>query len=252
MPHVELQQALLAVSTGSVALRHAARAQGFTPFLDLPEGFTTHAVLAPLRRLQAILGGQEPLVTLAPAIRAKRAPRATAARSGIPKPVDLGGLDRRLPRVPDNRMSRGRPDPQLEASNCRALLLEVIRRAAYDWVLYRGSSKLPNRLLAESAYQWLFVEEPGSVAWVNRSKHGKELMAFVAICSQLDIDPDRMRATVRTMTERDIMGAGRPAERRRGKAGDEVAHGDDLRVFDVDVDLLPVFDCMFAPEPLGG
>jgi hypothetical protein len=166
--------------------------------------------------------------------------------------VDLGGLDKRLSKLLDNRMSRGRPDPQLEASNCRALLLEVIRRAAYDWVLYRGSSKLPNRLLAESAYQWLFVEEPGSVSWCNRGKHGKELTAFAAICSQLDMDPDSVRSTVRALTERDIMGAGRPAERRRGKAGDEVAHGEDLRVFDVDVDSLPVFDCMFAPEPLGG
>lgn len=251
MPHVELQQALLAVSTGSAALRYAARAQGYAPLLELPEDFASNAVLAPLRQLQLLLGGQPVAGRKEPSARAKRALRAVA-KAGLPKPVDLRGLDRRLPRVADNRMSRGRPDPQLEASNCRALLLEVIRRAAYDWVLYRGSSKLPNRLLAESAYQWLFVEEPGSVSWVNRGKHGKELTAFMAICSQLDIDPDRMRATVRTMTERDIMGAGRPAERRRVKAGDEVANGDDLRVFDVDVDSLPVFDCMFAPEPLGG
>lgn len=249
MSHTELQRALRGVSIGAAALRHAAHAQGIAPLLDLPEGFTGHAVLAPLRQLRALLGVQEAQPrTGRGGARGRHAARPGTPRLAIPRPVDLGGLDKRLPRILDNRGA----DPQLEASNCRALLLEVVRRAAYDWVLYRGSSKLPNRLLAESAYQWLFVEEPGSTLWTNRSKHGKELTAFVAICNQLDIDPDRVRATVRTMTERDIMGAGRPAERRKGKAGDEAAHGDDLHVFDVDVAALPVFDCMFAPEPIGG
>lgn len=248
MPPTELQQVLAAVSYGSTALQHVARAQGFESRVKVPPLFFTQAVLSPLRQLQALMGAPVPS-RRKPAIRARRPSRSGLAKSGIPKPVDLGGLDQRLPKVQDNRNVRGRPDPTLEASNCRALLLEVIRRAAYDWVLYRGSSKLPKRLLAESAYQWLFVEEPSVATYAIRSKHGKELTAFVVICGQLDIDPERVRGTIRAMTERDIMGAGRPAERRKSKTGEDIVHGDDLRVFDVDVDSLPVFDCMFAPEP---
>lgn len=251
MDILALQRAVEAVAMGSAALRYAAVAAVAAGHTELSEGLATRVLLGPLLQLEKLVDeGISPIKK-----PVARVPRKVVARAkkpaarGLPKPVDLGGLDHRLARLSDNRART--PDSQLESSNCRALLLEIIRRAAFDWVLYRGSSKLPNRLLAESAYQWLFVEEPESAAWRLRESSGKGLTSFIAICGQLDIDPERVRATVRLMTQRDIMGAGRPAERRKGK-GDEAMHGDDLSVFDVDVDSLPVFDCMFSPEPLRG
>lgn len=258
--HDELQQALQVVLQGSTAVQYAATARSIAPSTQLASDFTTRAILGPLRLLADLVCPGAPLPAKklpTPRVRrkptARRVSRAVTTKAGLPKPVDLCGLDRRLPwRAVDNLVLNDGMDPQLEASNCRALLLEIIRRAAFDWVLYRGSSKLASKMLADSAYQWLFVEEPESTTWPIRQRNGKELTGFVTICGLLDVDPDRVRSTVRAMTERDIMGAGRPAERRKGKAGEEAMHGDDLKVFDVNVDELPLYDCMFAPEPLGG
>jgi hypothetical protein len=155
-------------------------------------------------------------------------------------PPDLKGFDLRT------NLYGVEPSQALESSACRALLLEVIRRAAYDWVLYRSSSKLPNRQLAESSFIWLFVETPESATGELRHRNGKDLTGFVNICDLLEIDPEKVRAKVRTMTIRDIMGAGRPAERRKHKgSSDDAMHSDDLRVFDVDVDALPTFDPLY-------
>lgn len=251
---IQLRRALQVVSQGASAMRHAARAQRASSKAGLSPDFMRRALTAPLSMLAGLVC-DEPL----PQVRVQRAPvrRARMKRAvplpskgrGLPKPVDLGGLDTRLRMgLVDNRPDR--PDPQLEASNCRALLLEVIRRAAFDWVLYRTSSKLLNRQIAESAYVWLFSETQSSPMWSLRKRNGKELMGFLTICSTLDLDPEQLRNTIRRMTERDIMGAGRPAERRKYKNGEEAVHGEDLPVFDVDVDALPLHDCMFAPEPL--
>lgn len=105
-------------------------------------------------------------------------------------------------------------DVVMEASKCRALLLEVIRRSAHDWVLYRNTRR-PERAFALDAYVWLFEEEPGHPNWELRQREGEPLMAFLTICELLDLDPDTVRRRVREMTIRDIMTAGRPAERRR-------------------------------------
>jgi len=116
------------------------------------------------------------------------------------------------------------PDPHemvLEASKCRALLLEVIRRAAHDWVLYR-STRRPERAFAADAYTWLFEEEPGHPDWERRKTEGEPLLAFVTICELLDLDPKTVRDRVRKMTPKDIMTAGRPAEHRRGGQVDGV------------------------------
>lgn len=105
-------------------------------------------------------------------------------------------------------------DLDRESSACRALLLEVLRRAAYDWVLYRQSSKLDMRGYAMSAYNWLFEEEPGTEEYVARVRAGKELTAFVSICELLDMDPDNVRNHVRKLTSKDVVSVGRPAEQR--------------------------------------
>jgi hypothetical protein len=104
----------------------------------------------------------------------------------------------------------------MAASRCRALLLEVIRRAAHDWVLYRNTRK-PERAFARSAYIWLFQEEPGHPDWELRKKEGEPLMAFLTICECLDLDPEVVRRRVRQMNVKDIMAAGRPAETRKVK-----------------------------------
>lgn len=107
-------------------------------------------------------------------------------------------------------------EEMLSASRCRALLLEVIRRAAHDWVLYR-STRRPERAFAQSAYVWLFEEEPGHPDWELRQREGEPLMAFLTICECLDLEPEAVRYRVKRMTVRDIMAAGRPAETRKVK-----------------------------------
>jgi hypothetical protein len=253
----QLRQALQAVSNGASAMRHVALARKSM----LAPDFLSRALAVPLTLLADLVLHEAELPAL-PQVervvhthvrrpRVKRAPQPRIVREGLPRPVDLKGLAKRLSTgLVDNRLDY--PDPQLEASNCRALLLEVVRRAAFDWVLYRTSSKLVNRQLADSAYNWLFVETPNSPMGSLRERNEKELTSFLAVCAVLDLDPERVRDTARAMTERDIMGAGRPAERRKARGGEEGTNCEDLNVFDVDVDSLPIFDCMFAPEPIGG
>jgi len=126
-----------------------------------------------------------------------------------------------LPQIPEGRPSLpcreddiDTHDEALKASRCRALLLEVIRRAAHDWVLYRTTSKLELRQLALGAHTWLFEERPGHPWWALRHKEGEPFLAFLNICETLDLSPEKVRSRVREMTVRDIVTAGRPAERR--------------------------------------
>lgn len=246
----QLQQAVQAVASGAELLRVAAMVRAFSPSAVLSEGLVGQALLDPLSSLLNVVKLDTPPARGRPRSAPRRAPKAGAKKSRFPAPVDLKGFGLRA-RLwgDDGRPESGKVDKQAEASNCRALLLEVIRRASFDWVLYRGSSVLQKRMYAESAYNWLFVEEPGTPLWETRVRSGRELTAFVTICELLDIDPDLLREQVRTLTHRDIMSAGRPAERRKHKNGDEAAHGDDLRVFDVDVDSLPVFDTLYTMNP---
>lgn len=110
-------------------------------------------------------------------------------------------------------------DPQ-ESSRCRALLLEVVRRAAHDWILYRTSKRLPMRQVAEEAFTWLFEEEPGHPWWAMREKSGCTLMSLLNICEQLDLEPEYVRERIRKLTVQQIMLAGRPAERRSSQRDD--------------------------------
>lgn len=105
-------------------------------------------------------------------------------------------------------------DAVMDASRCRALLLEVVRRAAYDWVLY-SNTRRQERQFAQSAHIWLFEEEPGHPVWEARQRVGEPLLSFLSICELLDLDPETVRDRIRGMTTQDIMTAGRPAERRR-------------------------------------
>lgn len=113
-----------------------------------------------------------------------------------------------------------------EVNGCKTLLLEMIRRAAYDWVLYRGSRRMLQKSLAEQAYRWLFLEVPGSPDWNERQREGKHITSFVSVCEGLDLDPEKTRSHIRQLTPKHVMSVGRPAEYRRrdvfsSRAGDE-------------------------------
>jgi len=74
----------------------------------------------------------------------------------------------------------------------RALWLKVIIRAIYDWVTYKDSTKVEKKKFAESADIWLFQES-------------LLFNSFENVCRQLDIDPVRIRAKVKTMTKEDVL-----------------------------------------------
>ena len=248
----QLQLALREVSDGATAISHAGRASDAAPTVRVSADFTYTTVTGPLARL-ALLLGDDPRPPRARRPRKRRQARKPAlqalAPGQLPAPPDLNGLDLQSAWDPDERPYSLDSDPLLESSSCRALLLEIVRRASYDWVLYRTSSKLANRLLADNAFHWLFVEEEGTPAWKQRELNDKELTGFVAICDALELDVNQVRKRIRSLTERDIMGAGRPAEKRKHKvSADEIMHHDDLNVFDVDVSSIASYDPMFASE----
>lgn len=115
-------------------------------------------------------------------------------------------------------LPRRERDPALvqqEINGCKSLLLEVIRRAAYDWVLYRTSTRIVYRKLAEQAFHWLFNEKPGHPDWKEREESGKHITGFVAICNALELDPDAVRIHIKKLTPKNVMSVGRPPEYRR-------------------------------------
>jgi hypothetical protein len=108
----------------------------------------------------------------------------------------------------------------IDGSQVRALMYELIRRAAHDWVLYRTSTRLELRDLAHDAYIWLFEEEPDQPIWEVRKRDGKLLTSLYCICEVLELDVEFVREHVRQMTPKKIKTAGRPPERRKKQAED--------------------------------
>jgi hypothetical protein len=106
-----------------------------------------------------------------------------------------------------------------EISGCKTLLLEIIRRAAYDWVLYRSSRKMAHKVLADSAYTWIFVEDCDHPDWRERSAEGKALTSFDSICMHLDLQPEVVRSYIQKLQPKNVMSIGRPAEYRRADGG---------------------------------
>jgi len=52
----------------------------------------------------------------------------------------------------EEEVSAWEPNSPRDVSRCKALLLEVLRRAAHDWVLYRQHKRMQLRVLADDAY----------------------------------------------------------------------------------------------------
>lgn len=119
------------------------------------------------------------------------------------------------PYVPTRHALRDPRDGHEQGVLAKALLLEVILRAASDWVLYREHQRMMYREWANDAQIWLFEEEPGHPNWRERSGSGKALTSFVSICEVLDFDPDLVREHIRKLTPQRIVSMGRPAEYRR-------------------------------------
>lgn len=104
-----------------------------------------------------------------------------------------------------------------EPAGCKMMLIEIIRRAAHDWILYRTSTRLNQKQIAEEAYEWLFNEEPGTPMWVERATSKKEITSLFGICEVLGLEPDVVRAYVRRLTVKEILSTGRPPTYRRQK-----------------------------------
>jgi hypothetical protein len=102
-----------------------------------------------------------------------------------------------------------------DVAQFRALLLEIIRRAAYDWVMYRNNRRLMLKRVAEDAYVWLFVEAPGHPDWLERERDGWQLFSFLAICDYLDLEPSKVRWHIKRLTPQRIQAMGRPPTHRR-------------------------------------
>jgi len=128
-----------------------------------------------------------------------------------------------------------RHTPQEDAEQgvlSKALLLEIVLRAASDWVLYKTHARTLYREWANDAFIWIFEEGPLHPRWKERRAAGKLLTSFTAICEVLDYDPDIIRRYIRTLTPQRIMSMGRPAEYRRRPAQiEEYADSADVRHF---------------------
>ena len=171
---------------------------------------TLHMTLPPLRELGHAISAlyKEPTVVL-------RVPR-TLEEVEPPEPL---GTDWDPEETEDVIVT---PE-MLDGSQVRALMLEVLRRAIHDWVLYRTSRRMEHRELAQHAYTWLFEEKEGHPWRTMRRQHGLDMMSLEAICETIDIDIETVRTGARNMTERRIKTAGRPPERRR-RVGEDHSH----------------------------
>lgn len=79
-----------------------------------------------------------------------------------------------------------------EGQGERLLLAAIIRRAAFDIALYRGTSSLPKRQIWENAYHWMFSDQP------------HHFTSFVSICTLLDQNPVAIRRKTLRLTRNDV------------------------------------------------
>ena len=143
-------------------------------------------------------------------------------------------------------------DPQAprDATRCKALLFEVLKRAISDYVLYRQHSKMLLRELAEEAHTWLFIEDEGHVNFKDREDsvfetatgeklYGtRNLTSFLSICDYLDLSPGAVRKRALELDIRSIISAGRPAENRKIHATDATSHISHNLSEEIDMDSL--------------
>lgn len=151
-----------------------------------------------------------------------QAPRLLRAPRVLPPPAPTRlAAPRRRPPAPLER--REHALVQQEIRGVKGLLLEIIKRAAHDWVLYKLHRDLQLRQLAEDAFVWLFEEEEGHPNWIERTKADRQITSFVMICEMLDINVDAVRQWILRLTAQDVRNAGRPKEQRSRRRLDALA-----------------------------
>lgn len=109
--------------------------------------------------------------------------------------------------------------------------------------------------IAEDAYIWLFEEGPNHSWWTMRRNCGSSITAFINICELLDLDPAFVRSQIRKLTVKQIMAAGRPAERRRhptevAYVEHEVMSSVDLVSIDEDPNCVSQYEAHYAVPTL--
>lgn len=235
---------VLTLRAAHVAAKALSAITLMRPMLGPPNGETSGFEEA----LETLRGFYRPPKPRRP--RQKRAPKPKAVRKPHPLPVaePEEGLDA--------QPSAWDPEPLYEASRCQALLMEVIRRAAHDYVLYRQHRKLELKMLADQAYTWLFEEEPGHPAWKSRERAifqvddegtgqtmievgSRRLTSFISICEACNLDPEAVRERAREMTVESIMRTGRHIERRKPRSSaDSMSIESHSVVIDIDIESL--------------
>ena len=75
----------------------------------------------------------------------------------------------------------------------RLLLAAIIRRAAYDIALYRGSSKMQHQRLWVDAHRWMFA-----------NRDDDHLTSFESVCGLLDQSPREIRRKTLRLTKQDV------------------------------------------------
>ena len=130
--------------------------------LDFPNELS-----APLLISMRLLNGAVALVSVPPV----RVVRRVEAKPKIAAPILR--VVKPPPKVESKEesteeRSAWEPSSPYEGSRCKALLLEVLRRAAHDWVLYRGHSEITKRECAQDAFTWLFKEDEDHTSWKQR------------------------------------------------------------------------------------
>jgi hypothetical protein len=107
---------------------------------------------------------------------------------------------------------------QQEIAGCKQLLLELLKRAAFDLTLYKTSRRMAFKSLADSAYRWIYLEHPGTADWVQRTREGKLATSFENVCESLDLNPVDVRRHISRLTPRQIMNTGRPSNHRKNNS----------------------------------
>jgi len=193
---------------------------------------STARLLASLRR------AEQALAPLQPHYEGVLSIKHSISRLTVYTLVETPVVVPRVVEAPEQQVASGETvlDARLrEAEGAKTLLLEIIRRSAQDWVLYRTSRRLDQKQLAEEAYTWLFLEDEDHPHWRMRKAEGRELTAFIAICDALDMDPDRVRGYIRKLTPDKVRSSGRRPSKSAEKPQEE-QHQTELTLVRIDLD----------------
>jgi hypothetical protein len=138
------------------------------------------------------------------------------------------------------------PSVDTDIEGCRVLLVEIVRRAVFDWVTYRDSTRLEKKSIAQDAYTWLFLEDADHHD--SRVRDGMHLFSFLGICDVLGLDPSYTRGAIKKLTYHHIQSIGRPKTVRRlpkdsvsqGASGHDFLLNDEHNISDLEDDFPPM------------